>query len=173
MIIKRSILLFIPGKDFSEVEYFTIRDYLQKRGVNVFITSDANNLCTGDNGFKVKSEVSFFNINENNFSGIVLIGGSGASIYFDNKVLHKLLIRFYSKKKIIAAICTAPLILGKAGLLVETPATSHNSVKQEMLFSRCNFKDFPVVIHNNIITANGPGAAVDFASAILNMMERK
>jgi len=169
---KKSILLFLPVRDFNEEEYLTVKNYLQKEGINLFITSATDLFCKGNNQLKVKNDVALYNINENNFAGIILIGGSGMADYFDNKELHKIITRFHSKKKFIAAICIAPLLPGRAGLLVNKNVTSHYSIKPEMLFTGCNFKDAPVVIDKNIITASGPESAFDFSAAIINYMKK-
>lgn len=168
---QKSILIFLPVRDFNEEEYLTVKSYLQKEGIEIFITSDTDLFCRGNNQLKVKNDVSFSNINENNFAGFILIGGNGMADYFDNKELHKVITRFNSKKKFIAAICIAPLLLGRAGLLVNKNVTSHYSIKPEMLFSGCNFKDAPVVIDKNIITASGPESAFNFSAAIINYLK--
>jgi len=56
-------------------------------------------------------------VNVNNFSGLILIGGSGSRNYWKNEVLHKIIKKFFEAKKVIAAICSSPVTLAKAGIL--------------------------------------------------------
>ena len=72
---QNSILIFLPKKDFNEEEFIVFKKRLLKAGKKVFITSDDHFVCSGSRGMKVKSDTSFYNVNVNNFSGFILIGG--------------------------------------------------------------------------------------------------
>ena len=88
--INRSLLIILPAENFNEEEYLTTKRILEISGFKLFIASDANVLCVGKNGLKVRADVSFFNMNENNFAGIVFIGGSGVKKYWENQNLYKI-----------------------------------------------------------------------------------
>jgi len=170
---KKSILIFLPSLHFSGIEFFTTKRILEKNDINTFIASDANYLCISETGQKVKADVNLFNIHENNFNGIVFIGGSGARNYWDNSLLHKAAIRFNKSGKIIAAICSAPVILAKAGILNRISATCFYEDKLELINKGIDYKDLPVVIIGNIITANGPNSAGFFAESIIELLNRQ
>jgi len=163
---KNGILIFLPAKDFNETEYLTVKNYFVNKGKKVFITSDDHSFCCGNKGLKVKSDVSFFNINEKNFDGFILIGGSGSRNYKSNSALKKILIKFDDSKKSIGAICSAPLILASAGLLKQ--ATCINEDKKDLINSGVDYKDFPVVVDRNFITADGPNSAGRFAETVFH-----
>ncbi len=164
---EHSVLLFLPESDFSEAEYLTIKKRLEKKGYKVFITSDAVTVCKGDRGLRVKPDVKLMNIKEANFSSFVLIGGKGVQKYFDNEMLHNALLRFRGAKKKTAAICAAPVIFARAGLLQNIPATCHPSYATELKAGRAEFKDQQVVVAGSIITARDYEASVPFADALL------
>ena len=168
-----SILYFLPAKHFNEEEFFITKSILEKNGFRIFVASDSLNLCEGMNGRKYKHDLRPENIHTNNFTAIVLIGGQGAKEYWNNSGLHKILREFNSNKKIIAAICIAPVILVNAGLLDGKSATCFPEVKQELLRPGIEFKDVPVVISKNIITANGPKASFEFAESIIFTLGKK
>ncbi len=170
--IKKSILLILPALDFNEQEYLTIYNTLIKSGFKVFIASDTNSLCVGKNGLKVKNDISFFNMREANFAALVFIGGSGVKKYLDNILLHNLAKNFVSAKKIIGAICSAPLILGRAGLLNDIKATCYPDDKKELEREGAVYSDQPVVVSNKIITAQGPTTANDFVNVLINELEK-
>jgi protease I len=75
------------------------------------------------------------------------------------------------KVKILAGICAAPGILGKAGILKDKRATAHAGVKErvEPLFGEYTGED--VTVDGKIITANGPPAAKAFGEKILSMLK--
>ena len=168
---KNSILIFLPASNFNEEEYTIISRVFDKAGKQVFITSDSNTVCSSDRGLKVKADTNFYNVNEKNFSAIILIGGKGSKNYWKNETLHRILKEFKSAGKIIAAICSAPVILAHAGLLTNIPATCWLEDKNELIKAGISYMDRSLVIEKNIITADGPRSAVQFAESVLNMMK--
>ena len=168
---KNSVLLFLPAKDFNEEEYLIIRKLLLKYGKNIFITSDDHYVCSGSKGMKVKSDISFFNINIKNFAAIVLIGGKGSRAYWDNEKLHNITRNFNDVQKIIGAICSAPVILAKAGILKNKSATCYYEDKNELINLEINYQDRAVVIDKNIVTSNGSQSAAQFTEAVLHLIK--
>ena len=130
-------------------------------------------MCEGMNGKKFKPDLRLENINANNFAGIVLVGGYGAKDYQNNSMLHKILNDFNKNGKIVAAICIAPVILAAAGLLNGKSATCFPEVKQDLIKPDIDYKDLPVVVTKNIITANGPKVSFEFAESILSLLNKR
>ena len=64
-----------------------------------------------------------------------------------------------------AAICAAPLILGRLGLLEGKDATCYPGFEGELKGANCSAEG--VAISGNIITGKGPGKSFDFAYAIV------
>ncbi|MEJ2196503.1 MAG: DJ-1/PfpI family protein [Ignavibacteriaceae bacterium] len=168
---KNSILIFLSATNFSEEEYLTVKKVFLKAGKVIFITSDSHTVCSGNKGLKVKSDTDFYNVNEKNFSVVVLIGGKGSKDYWDNESLHKIVRNFHSAGKIVAAICSAPIILARAGLLSKIPATCWSEDKNELINLGIEYKDRSIITENSIITADGPRSAEQFAETILNMIK--
>ena len=168
---KNSILIFLPASNFSEEEYQIICGVFDKAGKQVFITSDSNTVCNSDRGLKVKADTSFYNVNEKNFSAIVLIGGKGSKDYWNNENLHRIVKGFNVSGKIVAAICSAPVILARAGLLSKIPATCWSEDKNELIKLGIQYQDRSVVNEKNVITADGPRSAEQFAESVLNMIK--
>lgn len=166
--INRSLLIILPAQNFNEEEYLTTKRILEISGFKLFIASDAHSLCVGKNGLKVRADVSFFNMNENNFTGIVFIGGSGVKKYWDSEILFNIAKKFYEKKKTVAAICSAPVILARAGLLEGMEATCYPEDRREMEKCGINYVYKSVVVEKNILTAQDSSSSRDFADAIVN-----
>ena len=168
---KNSILIFLAANEFSGEEYSKVRQVCLNAGKQVFITSDSNTVCNGDNGMKVRPDTNFYNINEKNFAAIILIGGKGAKTYRDNKTLHNITRNFNGAEKVAAAICSAPIILAHAGLLSKISATCWREDKNELINLGVDYKDMSVVVQGNIITAEGPKSAIQFAETVLNLIK--
>ena len=170
-ITQNSILIFLSANNFSEEEYLIIKKVFLKAGKRIFITSDSYNVCSGDNGLKVKADTDFYNVNDKNFSAVVLIGGKGSKDYWDNEQLHNIVKNFKRAGKIVAAICNAPIILAKAGLLANIPATCWSEDKNELIKLGINYHDRSVIAEEGIITTDGPQSAEQFAETVLNMIK--
>jgi putative intracellular protease/amidase len=171
-LIKKSILLILPALDFNEQEYLTINNTLIKNNFKVFIASDAHSICVGKNGLKVKNDISFFNMREANFSALLFIGGHGVKTYWDNIQLHNLAKKFMRAKKIIGTICSATVIVAKAGLLNEINATCFPDDKKQLEREGAVYLDNPVVVSKKFITAQGPASAQDFINIVINELNK-
>lgn len=171
-VIKKSILMILPASDFNEEEFLTVKNNLEKAGFKIFIASDAIGLCSGSKGLKVKADVSLYNMNDRNFIAIVLIGGKGSRNYWDNTNIHSILHRFNNNRKLVSAICSAPVTLARAGLLNDKEAVCYQDDKRTLEREGVTFRDAPLVSTGNIITGSGPKEADDFASAIINYLKK-
>lgn len=164
--ISKSVLLILSEKDFNEEEYLVITNALERAGIKIFIASDSYSLCIGSHGLKVKNDIHLFNIHECNFGGLILIGGSGMRKYWDNPLIQSTAQKFAESKKVIGAICSAPIILAKAGLLTGC-STCYPDDKSALEKEGINYKDVPVAVQKNIITAQSPAAAAEFIKTFL------
>jgi protease I len=166
---QNSCLIFLPKKDFNEEEFTIVTKRLLKAGKQVFITSDDHFVCSGNKGMKVKSDTSFYNVNVNNFGAFILIGGTGSRNYWKNKSLHKIIKKFFDAKKVIAAICSSPVTLAKAGILQNKKATCYSEDKMELINAGIDYQDKNVVVDGNVVTAENSQSALQFAEAILHL----
>ena len=168
---KNSILIFLSATNFSEEEYLIVKKVILKAGKSIFITSDSNTVCSGNCGMKVKADTDFFNVNEKNFAAAILIGGKGSKDYWDNKQLHGIVCNFNRAGKIVGAICSAPVILARAGIIATMPITCWPEDKNELINLGIEYKDRSIIAENNIVTADGPRSAEQFAETVLNMIK--
>jgi 4-methyl-5(b-hydroxyethyl)-thiazole monophosphate biosynthesis len=102
------------------------------------------------------------------FDGIVVPGGPGHKNIGECEPLLKLLAAYTKTPgKTVAAICAAPVYLGRVGILADKRATSYPSMAGDL---RCKERrEEEVVVDGNIITSRGPGTAMAFA---LELLER-
>ena len=72
------------------------------------------------------------------------------------------------EKKLIGAICAAPIILEENGLLEKRKRTSHPSVKESLLGDF--YVEDRVAVDHNIITSRSPGTAMEFAFKLVEIL---
>jgi protease I len=165
-LINRSVLLVLPSQNFNEEEYLIITHSLERENIKIFIVSDANSICKGENGLKVKNDMQFYNIHESNFGGLILVGGTGMRKYWDHPIVQLTAKQFVNNKKPVGAICSASIILARAGLLSGC-ATCYPDDKNELELTGISYNDSAVVITKNIITAKDPSATNEFMKEFL------
>lgn len=165
-LVSKSVLLILPAQNFNEEEYLIIIDALERVCVKIFIASDSYSLCIGSQGLKVKHDVQLYNIHESNFNGLILVGGSGTREYWNNSLIRTVVQKFAHSKKAIGAICSAPIILARAGLLTGS-ATCFPDDKPALEKEGISYIDTSVVNQKKIITAQNPAATPEFIKTFL------
>ncbi len=167
---KRVVFVIAP-QDFRDEELFVPAKPLKDEGVEVRVASTKTGLCQGADGGEVESELKIDEIKTDNFDAIFFIGGPGMEDLIDNLKLHSLAKDFYKSKKLVGAICIAPLLLAKAGLLEGISATSWSGVQSKISQLGADVVDKPVVVAGRVITAEGPDAAREFGKQIIKHLK--
>lgn len=129
-------------------------------------------MCVGKKGLKVQPDILINNVNEKNFEGIIFIGGRGVLADINNSVLQDLASAFKRSNKVVAAICAAPLILGNAGMLTNIEATCNKNYRNDLEDTGAKYSEVPAVRSGNIITAQDPESAKDFAALIVDQISK-
>ena len=163
--------VIIPLADgLEEIEAVTGIDTLRRAGIGVTTVSLDNNLqIKGDHDIYLKADKIIDNIEVDNIDGIVLPGGMpGSKNLKENKKLRELIKKVNNENGLLAAICAAPIVLEAAGVLQKKNATSYPGFEKEM--PSCNYREERVVKDDNIITARGPGVALEFALTIVSTL---
>jgi len=173
----KKILMAIAFRDFRDEEYFVAKEIFKKAGIGVITASSQKGTAIGSQGGDTNVELSLQDINVADFDAIVFIGGQGAAKHIDDSQFHRVAQEAIKQNKILAAICIAPAILAKAGVLRGKKATVWSSVfdKSAVKILQENgaiYQSELVVQDGNIVTANGPPAVKDFGKAILLNLDR-
>ncbi|MCX6759863.1 MAG: DJ-1/PfpI family protein [Candidatus Nealsonbacteria bacterium] len=167
--------IIIAFKDFQDEEYLVTRNALEGAGIKVSTASSQKGIAVGKFGGEIKIDTVVSGINIIDFDAVIFIGGPGAVKYFDDKEWHKIVKEAVENKKVLAAICIAPVILARAGVLRGKKATvwaSNMDKSGVKILEKEGAKYFgnPVEIDGNIITGNGPESAGRFVQEILTLL---
>ncbi len=163
-----SVLLPL-AEGFEELEAVALIDVMRRGGIEVrvvYLEDELHGrLVTGANGITVQADMSIKNIIADDFDMMVLPGGwDGTYALAENKRVLELL-REFKETKAVGAMCAAPYVLKKAGVLGDN-YTCYPEAKDEI--DHIGYRDDKkVVIDDNIITSQGPGTAVCFGLAIV------
>ena len=122
----------------------------------VSVTPDE--IVVGAHDVSVLCDINFDNCDFFDAELLLLPGGmQGAATQENHDGLRKLILDFAAKGKPIAAICAAPMVLGKLGLLKGRKATCYPSFEQYLVGAECGSE--PVVRDGNIYTGMLPVAS--------------
>ncbi len=166
-----SVLLPL-AEGFEEVEAVALIDVMRRGGIEVrvvYLEDELHGrLVTGANGITIQADMSIKNIISDDFNMIVLPGGwEGTYALAENARVIELLKEFKAKK-IVGAMCAAPFVLKKAGILGNN-YTCYPGAKDEI--DHPGYRDDQkVVIDGNIMTSRGPGTAVCFGLEIVKIL---
>ena len=163
------VYLFL-AEGFEEIEALCPVDMLRRAGIEVKSVSITDNKeVIGAHGISTTADITFMDVDVTDADMLILPGGMpGTKNLLAHEPLVSMLKVFGGCGGEIAAICAAPMILGNIGLLSGKRATCYPGFENELKGAIVS-KD-KVVVDQNIITAQGMGAAIDFSCAIIDKL---
>lgn len=164
------MLMVIAPSNFRDEELFDTRAELQKAGHRVVIASTVKGEARGMLGGKANAEIAVSTARAHEFDAIVFVGGIGVeeSELYEREDVLSLARDGVAGNKVVAAICIAPRILAKAGVLRGRKATCFQDPTTARILADGGATNTraDVEVDGKIITANGPRAARKFGQAI-------
>lgn len=167
----KKIAFVIAPKDFRDEEYFQPKVVLQAQGalIDTICKGDPEEV-TGTKGGKAHTNAAFSDLKPENYAGVVFVGGVGVKKYWNDKKVQKVAQSFDNARKLIGAICSAPVILAKAGILKNRTVTSFKDDRAEIEAEGVKWVDKPSLIDGHIVTSKGPGVAMLFGMDLLKVL---
>jgi len=163
-------ILMPLAEGFEEIEAVAVIDILRRADVEVVTAGLREGLAVGSHKIKVLPDTTLEKIDYRDFDGLVLPGGAPGFVNLgnDERIL-KMAREMDRAGKVVAAICAAPSVLIKAGVLQGRRATVSPSGKAQV--QECaNFCEERVVVDKNLVTSRAPGTAVEFALKLVEVL---
>lgn len=157
-------VLVLLAEGFEEIEAITVVDVLRRAGLEVTVASLAGaGLVTGSHGIAVAADATLDAVDTERFGALVLPGGMPGTKHLANDArVIALVQRYAAAGRALAAICAAPMVLARAGVLQGRQATSHPSVRAQLAGATV-LGEPAVVTSATIVTSQGAGTAMLFA----------
>ncbi len=157
-------LFFADG--FEEVEAIAALDVIRRAGIEIKSVGVGKKTVKGSHGIEIICDTVDSEITpDKGLTGIILPGGMPGTTNLMNSEKVNCFIDYCSENKLLlAAICAAPMILGRKGLLDGCKAICFPGFEDEL--ADAIISDEFVCTDGNIITAKGMGSAVNFGLAI-------
>lgn len=160
------------AEGFEEIEAVTVIDLLRRAGIDVHTASLDGPRVTGSHGITVSADIALDAAVTDEYDMIVLPGGMPGAEHLKNDArIVSMLRRFAAEGRYTAAICAAPGVLAHAGLLEERAATSYPGFLDADSAPGIRLREEPVVIDGKVVTSRGPGTAMEFGLALIELLE--
>ncbi len=151
---------------FEETEAIAPIDILRRCGIKVITVGIGEEIIAGSHGIAVIPDITEVELAlTEDVDMIILPGGMPGTLNLEKSRTVQEAIDYCTKNgKFIGAICAAPSILGKKGILSGRKATCFPGFEQ--FLEGADYTGELVVRDGNIITAKGAGAAVGFGLSL-------
>ena len=164
------MIYMILADGFEEVEALTPLDLLRRAGVEILTVGLEKKTATGSHGITFFTDISSDEADPSLADGVILPGGMPGSLNLDASPFVDKVIKEVSKKEgRLAAICAAPLILGRRGLLENRSAVCYPGFENELRGATVP-ENAGVVTDHNITTAKGMGVAFEFGIELVRLL---
>ncbi len=154
---------------FEEMEAICTIDILRRAGIDVKTAGLGGGYIVGSHSVIVKSDIPLGEMDVLGAELIVLPGGPGHKKLLESELVQNNIKKAVESDIKIGAICAAPAVLAKAGVLTGKKATIYTGMENELLDAI--YTDADVVVDGNIITGRGPALAMDFALELVKQLK--
>ncbi len=153
---------------FEEVEAIGTADMLRRGGLDLKLVGVSGKTVTGKHGITVVSDISPAEMTEK-MDLLILPGGDPGAANLDAwEGMDALLARAEQEHSRIAAICAAPMILGKRGYLKDRYAVCYPGFEKYLLGAKRT--EGRVVTDGPYTTAIGMGATQEFGAELVSCL---
>ena len=127
----------LAAPGFEEIELMAPLDILRRLNMDVVLAGVQSDKVVSTHEVTVSTDTMLDKLHADKLDALILPGGAGSWVLRDTPEVIHLVKKMHEAGKLVAAICAAPIV-----------------------------KDENVVLDGNMLTANGPGAAMLFGYSI-------
>ena len=162
------MIIVLLADGFEEIEALTPVDMLRRAGLNVKTVGVTGRAPTGAHGIAVICDATPDEIDLSKVTMAIFPGGMpGATNLDKSRFTDKVITAVLKNGGHLAAICAAPLIFGRRGLLGGVKATCYPGFEAELKGAILTDRGF--VTDGNITTAKAMGSALDFSEELISI----
>ena len=164
-------ILLAPG--FEEAEALVPVDMLRRANIETATVSITGEPVPGSHGVTVLADVTLDDVDLSRADMIVLPGGGPGYKNLGKEPRVEQLVRKAAEKGLwVAAICAAPTLLGRWGLLEGKNAVCYPGMEEGLTGAQPRM-DQGVVVAGKVITGRAAGSAFDFGLTLVETLAGK
>lgn len=155
---------------FEMCEALAPVDILRRGGVEVLTVGVTKREVTSSHGVKITADTDLSEISFSDMEMLIIPGGQpGVDNLWENEDVRKLVSSVSDKGIKISAICAAPIILARLGILEGKESVCYPSCADELSCGKY-LEATGVCRDGDIITGRAAGDALDFSFEILKVL---
>lgn len=163
------MIIVLLADGFEEIEALTPIDILRRAGLDVKSVGITGKVVVGSHGIATVADLLPSEVKLEEVSLAVFPGGMPGSLALDESPFSDEVIAALEKSGgRLAAICAAPLVLGRRGLLEGKRAICYPGFEKEL--KGAIIGDESVVTDGNVTTAKGMGVALEFSLELVRVI---
>ena len=164
---KRGALRLAPG--YEELEAVTVVDIMRRAEIECDIVGTQEGSVPSARDVRIIPDKGLDDVLDETFDLVVLPGGiDGTENLAKDKRVVAFLTRHLEKGKRLGAICAAPTVLERHGLVTGKTITCHPVCRDAI--KQANLSDKRVVEDGLVVTSQGPGTALEFALKLVEIL---
>ena len=157
------VMILAPG--FEELEAVGTADVLARLGITVTFAGLDSIKITGSHNISIAAHHKLADLSVSDYDGVILPGGlPGSTNLLESELVIRWIKDMKNNGKITAAICAAPIVLAKAGVLTSGKFTMYPGF--DSYLNGLQYTDALAERDGNVVTGKGPGAVFAFAAKI-------
>lgn len=161
-------ILLAPG--FEDAEALVPADLLRRAGIDTALTALESEYVESGHGITVKADLTLEGVKLEQGDMVLLPGGAAGYRNLGASPVVEGLVKEAAQRSIwLAAICAAPTLLGRWGLLEGKQAVCYPGMERKLTGAMVPEK-VPVVRDGNIITSRGAGTSFDFGLELVRVL---
>ena len=166
------MIVVLLANGFEEIEALTPVDMLKRAGLDVKTVGISGRTATGSHGISVVCDALPEDIDLTKVTMAIFPGGMpGATNLDKSEFTDKVISAVINNGGHLAAICAAPLVFGRRGLLEGKRAICYPGFENELIGAQ--IANQSVVTDRNITTAKGMGVALEFSEELISLLVGK
>lgn len=163
------MIIVLLADGFEEIEALTPIDILRRAGLDVKSVGITGKVVVGSHGIATVADLLPSEVKLEEVSLAIFPGGMPGSLALDESPFSDEVIAALEKSGgRLAAICAAPLVLGRRGLLDGKRAICYPGFEKEL--KGAIIGDESVVTDGNVTTAKGMGVALEFSLELVRVI---
>ncbi len=164
------MVIVLLAEGFEELEALSPVDILRRENIEVKTVGIGGREITGAHGIRVICDLLPSEVERSRLEAVIFPGGMPGSLNLDaSPYADEFIAAVLENGGRLAAICAAPLVLGRRGLLKGKRATCFPGFEGELIGASCTGE--PVVTDGNITTARDFRAAVAFGDELARLLK--
>jgi protease I len=166
-----SIVLFLAGPDYEDLELHYPKLRLEEAGWDVKIAGLGEDRYYGKHGYPCDVDGPVGDFPASELAGVVVPGGWAPDRLRRAPEVLALVRALHARKKLVGSICHGPSVLISAGIVRGRRMTSSAGIRDDLVNAGADWVQAPVVVDENLVSAQVPKDLPAFGLALVNFLD--